>query len=171
MAKTTGLRDALTGAPLRLSPGSVILRVQDLDPRAMPIVIDRREAYHVDGGAPAGASRNYAGGLEWSGDFERYIRKALPRSIEEAKRAWEEWWTLPVVLQRLHVHMGSERLQAALLWHRDRVNHYTIAQLMRHSPEWVLRAQSRATRLVRERYLPYSYRGRYLADFAASLAS
>lgn len=167
------LRDALTGAALELGPDAVIYRLHDTDPRAIPARIDKREPYHVDGARSWTSTkrpvhRNYAGGFEWSTDFERYIRKALPKSIAEARRAWREWWTVPVVVERLAAHMGAEKLQAALLVLRDGVSEHAVARRYNHTLGWVQRCKSEAVHLVRSKYLPHIELKHYVADFAES---
>jgi hypothetical protein len=157
-------RDALTGAPLALRPGSPVFLIRDKDERPMPKRIDTREPFHTDSAHGGGL-----GGKQWSRDFERYIRPVLPKSLEEAKARWEAWWSFPIVLLRLNERMGAERLEAALLFHRDGWSVKRIAIALRHTTYWVGMAVEAAEWLVRRCYLPYSLLDRYLADFAASL--
>jgi hypothetical protein len=165
--KRAPARDALTGAPLSLTPASMVFPVRDPDARPLPKRIDTREPFHTNGGTPPDGG---LGGKEWSRDFERYIRPVLPASMEEAVRRWEAWWTFPIVVARLRVRMGEEKLQAALLFCRDGWDIHRIARRLNHTSWWVGQAKGRAVYLVRRHYLPYSYLDRHLAGFAGSLA-
>lgn len=167
------LRCVLTGAPIDLvglQQRTTRLRVLPTSQSTIlgtPTRIHSRVPWHdQDGGV--GAHTVNGGSNMWSPDFERFIKPALPSSLVAAKRAWEEWWTLPIIVLRLTSAMGPERARAALLYWRDKEAVESIASQTHHSVNWVWRQKMRSVQLVRRRWLPYELLTKYLASFAES---
>ncbi len=114
---------------------------------------------------------SYLGGLEWSPAFKRYIGGAVPVKVAaeraEQNRQWVEWWTVPYVVERLKVHLETtDEDQGAVEAVVDWMSHpqyppWQIARKYKKSARWLIKHKSRAKRLVRAWYLPYTHPRRH----------
>lgn len=124
-----------------------------VESRMPPSRIDTSRPYAETDGA---SNVNYLGGLQWSPEFERYIKHSLPAAIAEAKRLWVEWWRLDYVVQRCTIAVGKEKLDAVLALERDGVHPRTLERQTRHTLAWISRAKALVMRFVRT-LLPFDY--------------
>lgn len=145
---------------------------QERAERELPLALDSRHPYRqpFDSRSRRGIGEKplaYQGGLEWSPAFKRYLRGVLPVTVAaeraEQNRQWVEWWTVPYVLERLRAHLETaEEDQGAVEAVVDWMSHpqlqpWQIARKYKKSARWLIKQKSRAKRLVRAWYLPYTH--------------
>jgi hypothetical protein len=136
--------------------------------RPIPATIDSSVPFPVDN---ATRRRNdYQGAMTWTLAFERYIKHVLPRTVEEALLIWREWWRIPYVVARVTLAIGRERMDAVLALLRDEEPAHRLVRRTRHTLTWIVQSKSRATRLVRQQYLPYSLLD-HITDLSQTLAA
>jgi hypothetical protein len=149
---------------------------QEPDARELPLELDSRHPYQqpFDARARRGIGDkplSYAGGLEWSPAFKRYIGGVVPVTVAaeraEQNRQWYQWWTVPYVLERLKAHLETtpedqDTVRAVVDWmEHPQLEPWRIARKYKKSARWLVKQKSRAKRLVRAWYLPYTHPRRH----------
>lgn len=144
-------RDALTGEPLRLGPGALVIRLRD-GGRPEPLRL------HTQQVETAGAHGGGLGGHCFSRDFARYLARVQPTAVEQGALQVRCWWASAYGRSRVRARFlrafgqerGALRYQVALALAASYRDYPALMTETGHSAHWLYEQTRIAARYAAE---------------------